>query len=142
ASSGLVSRREAPMSETEDRSTMSYRQLVAWAWRETPPLHKHAANLLIHIVAVPLFVTGHILFFAGLASAAVVGDWTMAIAGPACVLVSLILQTIGHRLERTPRPPFTNPRDFVRRIYAEQFFNFWRFLLSGQWYAALKGARG
>ena len=30
-------------------------------------------------------------------------------------------------------------RDFLRRLYAEQFCNFWRFLFSGQWYASLRG---
>jgi hypothetical protein len=35
-------------------------------------------------------------------------------------------------------PPFEGARDFVRRLYAEQFCNFWRFLFSGQWYASLR----
>lgn len=26
----------------------------------------------------------------------------------------------------------------VRRLYSEQFFNFWRFLFSGKWYASLR----
>jgi hypothetical protein len=121
---------------------MPFRTLVAWAWRETPPVHKSRANLLIHIFAVPLFVVGHVLFFAGIASGAVVQDWTLAIIGPICIVVSLVLQGIGHKLERTAAPRFLNPRDFIRRIYAEQFCNFWRFLFSGQWFAALKGVRG
>lgn len=61
----------------ENRDAMSFRELLAWAWRETPPVHRDRSNL----------------------------------------------------------QPFTGPRDFVRRLYAEQFCNFWRFLFSDQWYA-------
>ena len=48
-----------------DRNAMSFPELLSWAWRETPPVHKNSTNLLIHIVAVPLFVLGHILLVAG-----------------------------------------------------------------------------
>src|SRR5262249_17015726 len=50
---------------SEDRNAMSFQKLMSKAWRETPPLHKNSTNLLIHIVAVPLFVLGHIMRFAG-----------------------------------------------------------------------------
>jgi hypothetical protein len=129
------------MGELEDRNTMSFGQLGAWAWRETPPVHKSRTNLLIHIVAVPLFVLGHVLLFAGLTQGVVIGDWSLLPAAPVCIVVSLVMQNIGHRLEKAEVYPFLNVRDFVRRIYAEQFFNFWRFLFSGQWYASLKAAR-
>jgi hypothetical protein len=55
-----------------------------------------------------------------------------------CVVVSLALQSFGHSLEKVMPPPFEGARDFVRRLYAEQFCNFWRFLFSGQWYASLR----
>ena len=116
-----------------DRNAMSFPELLSWAWTETPPVHKHAANLLIHLFAVPLFVVGHVLFVAGIFSSA----WLFA-AAIGCIAVSLALQTYGHSLEPIRPPPFAGPRDFVRRLYAEQFCNFWRFLFSGQWYAHLK----
>ena len=109
---------------------MPFRQLVTWAWRETPPVHKSGTNLLIHLIAVPLFVAGHVLLIVG----AFLSWWLAAIA-LASILGSLILQGVGHSLEREQVPPFTGPRDFLRRLYAEQFCNFWRFLGSGQWYA-------
>jgi len=55
-----------------------------------------------------------------------------------CIVVSLALQKFGHSLEQNPVHPFDGPRDFLRRIYAEQFYNYWRFLFSGQWYASFK----
>ena len=119
--------------KSEDRNTMSFPALLSWAWRETPPVHKNAANLLIHLFAVPLFVVGNVLLVLGIAI-----DLRLLIAAPLCLAVSLMLQKFGHSLERNQAPPFAGPRDFLRRLYAEQFCNFWRFLLSGQWYASFK----
>ncbi|MES1204147.1 MAG: terminase [Pseudomonadota bacterium] len=118
-----------------DRSSMSYGELLAWAWRETPPVHKSRANLLIHLFAVPLFVLGHVLIIA-----APFVDLQLLIGGMSTIIVSLILQNIGHKLERVAPPPFLGPKDFLRRLYAEQFCNFWRFLFSGGWYASFKAA--
>jgi len=119
---------------SEDRNAMSFPALLSWAWEETPPVHKNRVNLLIHLFAVPLFVIGNFLLVAG-----VVFDLRLLIAAILCVVVSLILQRFGHSLEQNPVHPFAGPRDFLRRIYAEQFCNFWRFLFSGQWYASFKG---
>ena len=116
------------------RNDMAFPELLAWAWSETPPVHKRTANLLIHIFAVPLFVVGHVLFVAGILS----NKWLLIVA-LGCVVVSLALQSLGHSLEKEKPPPFEGARDFVRRLYAEQFCNFWRFLFSGQWYASLRG---
>ena len=112
---------------------MSFREVLNWAWRETPPVHKNATNLLIHAFAVPLFVVGHVLLLA-----AVIFNWWFVAGGLLCIVASVLLQGFGHSLERQQVPPFTGPRDFVRRLYAEQFCNFWRFLLSGQWYGSLR----
>ena len=118
----------------EDRDAMSFRQLVAWAWKETPPVHRNRTNLLIHLFAVPLFVVGNLLAVAGI----VFNPWLLLVAA-ACVVTSLALQQFGHSLERVPVHPFAGPRDLLRRVYAEQFCNYWRFLSSGQWYVSFKG---
>ena len=120
----------------EDRNTMSFSELLSWAWRETPPVHKNGTNLLIHIVAVPLFVVGHVLFVA----AFLIKPWLL-VPAILSVVVSLAAQKFGHSLERNPVPPFSGGRDFLRRLYAEQFCNFWRFLLSGRWYASFMASR-
>lgn len=120
----------------EDRNAMSLPELVSWAWRETPPVHKNGTNLLIHIVAVPLFVLGHILLVAGI----LISPWLL-VAAILSIVVSLVAQKVGHSLERNQVPPFTGPGDFLRRLYAEQFCNFWRFLFSGRWYASFQASR-
>jgi hypothetical protein len=121
-----------PASAVENRDSMSFRELLAWAWRETPPVHRNVTNLIIHLFAVPLFVVGHLL----LLSAVIVFSWWLAALGLLCIVVSLALQRVGHSLEAQQVHPFTGRRDFVRRLYAEQFCNFWRFLFSGKWYAS------
>ena len=122
--------------ESRQRNAMSMDQLVAWAWRETPPVHRSAGNLLIHIVAVPMFVVGHALVMATV----VAGPWALALAG-SFIVVSVVLQRLGHGMERQAVHPFEGPRDFVRRLYVEQFYNFWRFLFSGGWLASLRASR-
>jgi len=115
---------------------MSFPELVSWAWRETPPVHRSTANLVIHIVAVPMFVLGHVLLVVGL----FVNAWWLAGAAVS-IVVSLAAQRFGHSLEHNQVPVFTGAGDFIRRLYAEQFCNFWRFLFSGQWYASFKSSR-
>ena len=114
---------------------MTFPQLVTWAWRETPPVHKSRTNLLIHVVAVPLFVLGHALLIAGL-----VNPWLL-VGAALSIGVSLTAQKYGHSLENQQVHAFAGASDFVRRLYAEQFCNFWRFLFSGQWYASYKVSR-
>ena len=121
---------------SEDRNAMSFRELLAWSWRETPPVHRHPTNLLIHLFAVPLFAIGNVLLVAG----AAFNPWLLLVAA-VCIVASMALQKFGHSLERIPTIPFAGPRDLLRRFYAEQFCNFWRFLFSGQWYASFKAAR-
>ncbi len=96
-------------------------------------MHRNATNLLIHLFAVPLFVIGNILLIAGIA----IDRWLL-VAALLRIVVSLVLQKFGHSLERLQALPFAGPRDLLRRIYAEQFCNFRRFLRSGQWYASFK----
>ena len=114
---------------SEDRNLMTFSELLAWAWKETPPVHKNTANLIIHIFAVPLFVIGHVSLIAGV----FINLW-ISVIGFTSIVVSLVLQSFGHSLEGNKVPAFTGTRDFFRRLYAEQFCNFWRFLFSGQWF--------
>jgi hypothetical protein len=68
----------------EDRDSMSFRELVAWAWRETPAVHANSTNLSIHLFAVSLFVSGHLLLLAAVGFA----GW-LAVTGFLCIVVSL-----------------------------------------------------
>ena len=91
--------------------------------------HGDRVNLLIHVIAVPLFWVATALFFAGLFTL----DLQRSTTGFAVLAVSLGLQGVGHHREALPPAPFQGPVDFVTRIFIEQFWRFPTFVLSGNW---------
>ena len=116
---------------------MSIQQFLRWQWSDYSAKHRSRANLLIHIVAVPLFQAGTLLLvYSALQRAAVVVGLSVA-----CVVVSLAMQGRGHRLETEPPAAFGGAGDLIRRIVAEQWVTFPRFVLSGGWYRNLKATK-
>jgi hypothetical protein len=61
----------------------------------------------------------------------------VALGGLAAMIVSVILQGRGHKIEVNPPEPFTGPKNAVSRIFLEQWVTFPRFVLSGGWRRAL-----
>lgn len=109
--------------------------LMAWQWRTYPRNHVNRANLLVHMLAVPMFIA------AALASVrlAIAGAW---IPAGACLIVmafAFLLQGVGHKLESEPPIPFRGPFDFLSRVFVEQFVTFPRFVLSGGWSRNMAG---
>ena len=104
--------------------------------QDYPRFHKNKANLLLHIVAVPLFVAGAVYAIWSLAQ----GDWIGAVLGALAPLVSIAAQGAGHKKEPNPPLPFDGPGDFVKRIFSEQFYRFPKFVLSGGWLRALRSS--
>jgi hypothetical protein len=109
--------------------------LLAWQWSDYAAKHQARANLLIHIVAVPLFAAGLVCLVLGIVRA----DWLPAVAGFAGLLVGLAAQGVGHGKEPEQPSPFLGPTDFITRFLAEQFITFPRFVISGGWSANLRG---
>ncbi len=107
--------------------------LLSRQWRGYARNHRHPRNLLLHIVAVPMFMAGTVLLAYGLLALSL-----PALAlGIVCMGMSMALQGRGHRLEAEAPEPFAGPADIARRILAEQWITFPRYVLSGQWWAAL-----
>ncbi|HXP73184.1 MAG TPA: Mpo1-like protein [Stellaceae bacterium] len=109
--------------------------LLAWQWSNYASTHQARANLLIHIVAVPLFAVGLFCLIFGI----VLADWVPAVAGLAGGLVGFLAQGVGHGNEPERPVPFLGPADFVSRFLAEQFITFPRFVISGGWSVNLRG---
>lgn len=121
---------------------MTFAELLEWQWSDYTDKHRNRTNLLIHIVAVPLFWLGA---FQGLGALlllllGVPGVFGMLVWAAVLTGGSLFAQARGHALEATPPAPFTSSKDFLRRIVAEQFLTFPRFVLSGHWYGNLRAA--
>jgi hypothetical protein len=115
---------------------MTFTELLAWQWNLYPDGHRNRANLLLHIVAVPLFELATLIALYGILTL----DLGALVLGIAGVGLSLFLQGRGHKLESVPPVPFDSPLHFLRRIVAEQWITFPRFVLTGGWYTNLQAA--
>ncbi|NUT13957.1 MAG: terminase [Cupriavidus sp.] len=109
--------------------------LLRWQWRGYARNHQHPRNLLLHIVAVPMFMAGTVLGLYGLLRL----NLPAIALGLVCMGMSMALQGRGHRLEAHAPEPFAGPADIAGRILAEQWITFPRYVLSGQWWRALTG---
>ena len=108
--------------------------LLAWQWEGYPRYHRSRANLLLHIVLVPLFLAGNLALVVGLLRL----DWIEALVGVGCMGVSIALQGRGHAGEPVPPEPFRGPGNAVARIFLEQWITFPRFVATGGWWRALR----
>jgi hypothetical protein len=111
-------------------------QLVRWQWDGYFRYHGARANLIIHIVAVPLFLVGNLALVVALLRASVL--WSAM--GLACMVLAIGLQGRGHKLEKNPPEPFSGMGNAAARIFLEQWVTFPRFVLSGGWIRALRAA--
>lgn len=108
--------------------------LLAWQWDGYARYHQSRANLLLHIVLVPLFLAGNVALIVGLIRM----DWIEALIGFACMAVSMVFQGRGHRIEEVAPVPFSDPANALSRIFLEQWVTFPRFVLTGGWWRALR----
>ena len=111
--------------------------LLAWQWSDYVAKHRDRSNLLIHIVAVPLFQLATLV----LAGALVGRSLRLAMAAVVAMLAALVLQGRGHGREAEAPTPFDGAADFVSRFVVEQWVTFPRFVLSGAWADSLRRAR-
>jgi hypothetical protein len=109
---------------------MTIPELLAWQWRGYPRYHQSRANLLLHIVAVPLFLAANVLLVSGVVRLSLVAG----LVGLAGMALSVALQGRGHRWEPVPPEPFTGLANFAGRLFSEQWVTFPRFVLSGGWW--------
>ncbi|MEG1040376.1 MAG: Mpo1-like protein [Pseudomonas sp.] len=106
--------------------------LHAWQWRSYHHNHRNPTNLVLHLIAVPLFILGVLLVLSGLFSL----DLGQLAVGVIALIAGLGLQRQGHRLEAEQPEPFSDRKDAVGRLLVEQFVTFPRFVLSGAWWRA------
>ncbi|PYN92131.1 MAG: terminase [Candidatus Rokuibacteriota bacterium] len=111
--------------------------LLAWQWSDYPGKHRDRINLLVHIVAVPVFQVAMLALVYEVAA----GSPVCAGVAAAGIVLSIVAQGRGHAREPEVPAPFTGAGDIVTRLLAEQWVTFPRFVLSGAWYANLTRAR-
>jgi hypothetical protein len=117
---------------------MGPRELLRWQWEGYPRYHAAQANLLLHVLSVPVFWVGTLLLVASLLTL----RWPLALIGLVGMSIALVAQGRGHKLEATPPAPFAGPWNFVARFCLEQWLTFPRFVLSGGWRRAYRDHGG
>ena len=105
-------------------------EFFQWQWSGYSQAHQNRTNLLIHLLAVPVFIVSAVCLVVAIAKLSPVA----VVLSVAAMLASVALQVLGHKLEQAQPRPFKSRFDFVRRVLAEQFFTFPRFVLTGHWY--------
>ena len=108
--------------------------LLAWQWSDYAAKHRDRVNLLLHLVAVPLFLVGTLL----LIGAAFRRSGSGVALGLGCLAVAVVVEGRGHARERETPTPFAGPLDFVSRFVVEQWVTFPRFMLTGAWSRAFR----
>lgn len=109
-------------------------ELARWQWSGYPIHHTARPNLIIHILAVPLFLAGNLTLLVALLR------WSLpwAAVGLAAMAFAMALQGRGHKLEKIPPDPFSGAGNAAARIFLEQWFIFPRYVVSGGWMRALR----
>jgi uncharacterized membrane protein YoaK (UPF0700 family) len=105
-------------------------EFFQWQWSGYSQAHQNRTNLLIHLLAVPAFIVSAVCLVVAIAKLSPVA----VVLSAAAMLASVALQVRGHKLEQSQPRPFKSRFDFVRRVVAEQFFTFPRFVLTGRWH--------
>lgn len=95
-------------------------------WEGYPPSHTRLANVLLHVVGVPVFLLGNCVLVVSLASL----NLRWAGLGLLGMLGGFALQIVGHGIEPRRPPAFASPSDAIARIFVEQWLTFPRYLLS------------
>ena len=106
-------------------------------WADYRRVHADRRNLVVHLIAVPLFAASFVAALIFVARA----DYASGIVALLLALVAMFLQGRGHKLEAEAPLPFTGAANFLRRWFTEQFVTFPLFLLSGRWWQQFCAAR-
>ena len=115
---------------------MNIRELAEWQWEGYSNFHGSRLNLVIHIIAVPLFVGANVLLVFAMAQL----EWVRAASFLLVMMLAFAVQGFGHFKETTASIPFKGPADALSRIFLEQWFTFPRFVATGQWVVAMRDA--
>ncbi|AKU97458.1 Phage terminase, small subunit [Labilithrix luteola] len=107
---------------------MTTTNLESSPWNAYRRVHRSRKNLLVHLLAVPVFIAGTALVVFGLVE---LSPWPV-LGGVVAMALSMAVQGAGHATEACKVEPFSSPFGFVRRIFTEQLVTFPRYVLSGE----------
>ncbi len=105
-------------------------------WTDYLRVHSDRRNLIIHVIAVPLFVGSFVYIPVFLFRS----DYVSVAISMVLALLAMVLQGRGHAKEREAPLPFGGPCNFLRRWFREQFVIFPLFVVSGKWWHQYQAA--
>lgn len=107
-------------------------------WAGYLRVHSERRNLVIHLIAVPLFVVATAALVLSLLRGKAMGA-AVAIAG---AVIAMMAQGGGHAFEAQAPEPFSGPGNFLKRWFLEQFLIFPAFLVTGRWWQQFRTSGG
>jgi hypothetical protein len=114
--------------------------LLAWQWERYPPSHRNRTNLLVHALTAPVFIAGTLaLINSPFLNSPFLSSFSLGLGGLAAMLGVVAIQRRTHRLENSPPSSFRGPLDVVQRFFVEQWINFPRYVLTGEFARAWRG---
>lgn len=121
---------------------MSFAATINRQWADYADRHRNKTNLLIRILAVPAVwfasfqaVAGLFLMLIGVPGGFGMLFWALVLAG-----LALFAQVRGDAMEAVTPENISDPAERARRMAAENYVNFPRFVLLGRWLAAVRQA--
>ncbi len=99
-------------------------------WSDYERVHADRRNLLIHLLAVPLFDIALLVALMSIAR----GERLLTAVSVLAAIGSTVLQGFGHAREANQPKPFSSPLDFLQRWLVEQYFTFPVFVITGRWW--------
>ena len=103
-------------------------------WAGYLRVHSDRRNLLIHLFAVPLFIGAFLVLLASM----IRGAYASAVIALVVAIAGMALQARGHAFETHAPEPFSDPGNFLKRWFTEQFVTFPLFVLTGRWWGQFK----
>jgi len=106
-------------------------------WDSYRKHHRHPTNLLLHLLAVPLFILSSLVLLIGLLQLSFVAQITGVIG----LVAAVALQRHGHLYEVHQDDPEDDSQDGLKHLLLEQFITFPRFVISGEWWRAWRNRK-
>ena len=92
---------------------MSITEMLAWQWQGYISYHQSRVNLVIHWLAVPLFITATFTMLWALIHAEI----SNAILAALAMAIAMLIQGLGHAAEPLPVQPLKNVKQAICACY-------------------------
>ncbi len=125
-----------PAETAVDEGGRNEKRFLTWQLESYPKNHTTRANLIVHIITVPMFHLGLLSILVAPISL----NAGAVISGFVGMALAVAIQGITHKREPVQPYPFRGPLDVLARIFAEQLITFPRFFLSGLFFEAWRDA--